>query len=387
MESIFVQTLFYCKQRNYALQTKVCFDIIAVVSYLEKRVMKLKKTRKFIFSFVGIALVVLVQLVMLFNGYRSIEPDILMVNEVASIRGFVQRYSKLVVVGFRDQQIEEKIDKLIQPNTSSTERAPKKLSSETITSVGDLQKKWEQLKTVAKQYVISEREKEKQNLMLDVINISEELWEMGDKLVLQSQSVSQNKLYYFRILGLAILLSVLILFVLVLMFKGIVNNLEEDSTYDSLTRAFNRRYFEFALDQEISRVNRKKGKFSIITMDIDHFKKINDTYGHMTGDRVLRMVSALITETVRKADVFARVGGEEFVCILPDTASEAALLTAERLRKLIEAKEVKELPKVTMSFGVTEYIFEESSEDLLKRVDAALYEAKEKGRNQCVLKV
>lgn len=347
----------------------------------------MKKARKFIFSFVGIALVVLVQLVMLFNGYRSIEPDILMINEVAAIRGSIQRYSKLVVVGFRDQQMETKIDKLIRLNEVQTEKMSKKVKSENFMSVADLKREWEQLKDLAQRYITSEIETERQNLKLDVISLSEELWNMGDKIVLQSQSVSQNKLYYFRIIGLAILLSILTLFVLVLMFKGIVNNLEEDSTYDTLTRAFNRRYFEFALTQEVSRVNRKKGVFSIIIMDIDHFKKINDTYGHIAGDRVLREISVLIMETIRKADVFARVGGEEFVCILPDTSSEAALLTAERLRKLIESKELKELPKVTMSFGVTEYHSEESSEELLKRVDLALYEAKEKGRNQCVLKV
>lgn len=131
----------------------------------------------------------------------------------------------------------------------------------------------------------------------------------------------------------------------------------------------------------------KKGEFSIILMDIDFFKSINDTHGHSTGDRVLQEMSSLIMQTIRKADVFSRVGGEEFVCILPDTSSESAFLTAERIRKLIESHSSGDLPKVTMSFGVTEYRLEESAEELMNRADLALYEAKAQGRNRTVLQV
>lgn len=347
----------------------------------------MKKTGKFLFAFFAIAFVVVGQLIMLFNGYRSIEPDILMINEVASIRGSIQRYTKLVVTGFRDQQMESGIDRLIRMNVIQGEKIPKKLKREDFMSAADLEREWQELKELAKQYIAVESEKERQNLKLDVISLSEDLWKMGDKIVLQSQSVSQNKLFYFRSVALAILLTILILFVLVVMLRGFLNDLEEDSTFDMLTGAFNRRYFEFALHQEISRVNRKRGEFSLILMDIDYFKSINDTYGHATGDRVLKEISVVVKETVRKADIFARVGGEEFVCLLPETSSEAALLTAERIRKLIESHQSTELPRVTVSFGVTEYRLEEPSEELLKRADLALYEAKAQGRNCSVLKM
>lgn len=347
----------------------------------------MKKTGKFLFAFVAIAFIVVVQLIMLFNGYRSIEPDILMINEVASIRGYIQRYSKLVVVGFRDQQMETKIDKLLELSVIQTERMSKKVKSEDFVCTSEMQEEWQQLKELAKKSVASENEIEKQNLKVDVISLSEELWKMGDKIVLQSQSVSQNKIYYFRSIALAILLTILVLFAVVVMFKGILNSLEENSTYDMLTHAFNRRYFDFVLRQEISRANRKKGEFSIILMDIDFFKSINDTHGHSTGDRVLQEMSSLIMQTIRKADVFSRVGGEEFVCILPDTSSESAFLTAERIRKLIESHSSGDLPKVTMSFGVTEYRLEESAEELMNRADLALYEAKAQGRNRTVLQV
>lgn len=168
--------------------------------------------------------------------------------------------------------------------------------------------------------------------------------------------------------------------------QTVVKGLEKDSIYDSMTRAFNRRYLFELMEKEISRAERGNRVFSLIMLDIDHFKNVNDTYGHGTGDTVLIEVSKLVLKTIRKYDAFARIGGEEFVCFLPNTEAENALALAERLRVLIEELEIEGKLKVTASFGVTQFKGDEKADTVLNRADEALYEAKNTGRNKCVLK-
>ena len=158
--------------------------------------------------------------------------------------------------------------------------------------------------------------------------------------------------------------------------------LERLSTTDSLTDIRNRHYFIQRLKDEISASQRYKTPFSLVMFDIDHFKKVNDENGHDVGDRVLVQYSKLVTKTLRESDVFCRIGGEEFIIILPHTALESAMKIAEKLRVLIEIHDQK-LP-ITVSLGVVEYKLNESENRLLKRVDTALYKAKEDGRNMVV---
>lgn len=157
--------------------------------------------------------------------------------------------------------------------------------------------------------------------------------------------------------------------------------------YDALTKVFMRRYFEAWLDQEFARVKRYRTDLSMIMFDIDHFKKINDTYGHQAGDYVLQQIAQVVKENVRAADVLARYGGEEFVICLPETKIDKAFHSAERIREQIEKKEFnydgKKIP-VTISLGVAS--FRETPEDsvaqFIKDVDSALYQSKEGGRNR-----
>lgn len=157
--------------------------------------------------------------------------------------------------------------------------------------------------------------------------------------------------------------------------------------YDALTKVFMRRYFEAWLDQEFARVKRYRTDLAIIMFDIDHFKKINDTYGHQAGDYVLQQIAQVVKENVRAADVLARYGGEEFVICLPETKIDKAFNSAERIREQVEKKEFtydgKKIP-VTISLGVAS--FRETPEDsvaqFIKDVDSALYQSKEGGRNR-----
>jgi diguanylate cyclase (GGDEF)-like protein len=144
--------------------------------------------------------------------------------------------------------------------------------------------------------------------------------------------------------------------------------------------------FQEMLREECSRARRYNHPLSLMMFDIDHFKKFNDTYGHPLGDEVIKMVAKTIKEMARTTDRAFRYGGEEFAVLLPETSSENGLVLAERLRKKIEEnRSVKNLV-ITVSEGITGLLPEDSPESLVKRADAALYSAKESGRNRVVRK-
>lgn len=158
------------------------------------------------------------------------------------------------------------------------------------------------------------------------------------------------------------------------------------TTVDGLTQIFNRRYFEDTLDRELSRCHRYQRALSLVLMDIDFFKQINDQHGHLAGDYVLKMLASTIKTKIRREDVFARYGGEEFALLLPEVDADGALLMAEKIRKLVEAQQFQfdnqRIP-VTLSLGLTSLNGESmESADLVKLADAKLYEAKNAGRNR-----
>ncbi|MHA2876285.1 diguanylate cyclase [Vibrio campbellii] len=163
-------------------------------------------------------------------------------------------------------------------------------------------------------------------------------------------------------------------------------HLSEISRKDGLTGLFNRAYWEQSLKEEFAQLKVIEGTSSLVIFDIDHFKKVNDTYGHHTGDEVIRRTSSLLRKTARSSDICGRFGGEEFTVLLPHTNQEQANYFAERLRKRIEQEIVKVeefLINYTISIGVCEYkSYFESHTQWLKSADAALYRAKESGRNQ-----
>jgi len=158
------------------------------------------------------------------------------------------------------------------------------------------------------------------------------------------------------------------------------------NTKDGLTGIFNRRYFETKLTEEFDRHVRYDRPLSLIMIDIDHFKKINDTYGHQAGDFILKKLATLIDERIRTIDIVSRYGGEEFCCLLPETTIDSAMALAEFLRIGVETEIFQFKDKrlrITMSQGVSEINSDvDSAEALLKLADDALYESKRMGRNR-----
>ncbi|BDU49839.1 GGDEF domain-containing protein [Haliovirga abyssi] len=161
----------------------------------------------------------------------------------------------------------------------------------------------------------------------------------------------------------------------ILLYKKV----EELATIDGVTELYIHRYFIERLKQELEINKRNGSKVSLIMLDIDNFKKYNDTYGHQAGDEVLHKVASLMKRGVRKIDIPCRYGGEEFIVILPYTDIEKAEFVAERIRQSLE-----EETDITASFGVTEYLSMEKLETFVKRVDDAMYKAKQNGKNQVI---
>ncbi|MHB8883898.1 MAG: GGDEF domain-containing protein [Methylovirgula sp.] len=157
------------------------------------------------------------------------------------------------------------------------------------------------------------------------------------------------------------------------------------SLTDQLTGVGNRRRLEQAVKEEISRAGRSGAKLSALMADLDHFKHVNDTYGHGAGDKVLETFGDILRQSTRLTDVLGRYGGEEFVVLMPNTDRDQAVISAERLRVTFAATLIPPLPEpITVSIGAVEWAPGQSGDVLLRRVDQALYEAKRTGRNRVV---
>jgi len=163
--------------------------------------------------------------------------------------------------------------------------------------------------------------------------------------------------------------------------KKLEEDLERLATTDALTGLYNRHRFNELLSQEVARARRYHTPLSLIMFDLDYFKNINDTYGHVVGDQVLQEVAKVIRENVRATDWVGRWGGEEFLVLCPQTTEKDAVLTAEKLRGLVEAHVFDTVHTITVSCGVTRFKAHDSVDAFVSRADDGLYRAKDKGRN------
>ena len=168
--------------------------------------------------------------------------------------------------------------------------------------------------------------------------------------------------------------------------KETVTRMREQIYIDGLTGVYNRVKFEEILLKELSRYKRYKGVFALAILDIDFFKKCNDTYGHLVGDEILRMLAQYLNNQVRDVDFFARWGGEEFVILFPETDNEKAQIICEKLRLGVEALKHPQAGSITISIGITSSQQDDNDKTLFSRCDEALYEAKESGRNKVCIR-
>lgn len=165
-------------------------------------------------------------------------------------------------------------------------------------------------------------------------------------------------------------------------FKEDLYTLHDLATKDEKTGIYNHRFFMNIFELEFERAQRKKQKLSLAVIDIDFFKKFNDTYGHQLGDKILFELAQNLQDTIRKYDVLARFGGEEFFVLLPGASRITAKVAGERMRKGIQKSSFLKKYNLTVSIGITEYKQKDTIKRMIKRADDALYKAKQNGRNR-----
>ena len=166
--------------------------------------------------------------------------------------------------------------------------------------------------------------------------------------------------------------------------KEVIKNLKMKAEIDEMLNIYNRTKFMEKLKLETERSHRYKSDVSLIMFDVDYFKEINDNYGHLVGDDILKSLINIVKNEIREVDFLARYGGDEFIIINPETKLKESVKLAERLRFKIENSEFEKIDKVSCSFGVAELREDDDIDSFIKRVDDALYEAKEKGRNKVI---
>lgn len=183
-------------------------------------------------------------------------------------------------------------------------------------------------------------------------------------------------------LSISLAVTVLVLLLALYTLNRYQKNLEKMATIDQLTGLYNRQTFELLFERTQAELRRSRQPLSVLLIDVDLFKNINDSHGHLEGDRILRAISAQLRELLRDSDILARWGGEEFVALLRDCELEQALVVAENLRKKIAEYDFSLPGNVTISIGASQYTQNDDLTSFFARVDTALYAAKQGGRNQ-----
>jgi len=187
-----------------------------------------------------------------------------------------------------------------------------------------------------------------------------------------------------RVLSSSLLTIVFVNLILNVM-DGLYEKLHTAALADDLTGAYNRRHMHTSLLAAQAHAKRYDSNASVLLLDVDHFKSVNDKFGHSTGDVVLRKMVGIFRRSLRTVDTIFRIGGEEFLILLPETGQEQAIQVAEKLRGIISAKPLVDDLTVTISIGVGEMLRDENIDALLNRCDIALYQAKNEGRNRVCL--
>ncbi len=222
-----------------------------------------------------------------------------------------------------------------------------------------------------------DKQKEFENAKIKLEHLNSQIEEEKNNLLIKESIIAdqKNKILIF---------GALFIIILILGINGIRQNLllKNLSQIDTLSGLYNRRFMNKKIEEEISKYKRYKIPFSVLLIDVDFFKKINDTYGHDKGDFVIKRISNLLKQNIRDSDICARWGGEEFLILVPNNNLDGALILANNLKELIEKNNFEIKENVTISIGVSTFDENSSQEKLLKSADIALYKAKENGRNR-----
>ncbi|MCK4777653.1 MAG: GGDEF domain-containing protein [Actinomycetia bacterium] len=317
--------------------------------------------------------------------YKNHRDDANIINQAGIIRGSIQRVSKLSLYNKKEstrdsEKIINSIDQLIINFKEEADKFKLQGHSEDFKGfIIELDKHWSELKNNIAAY----RKNPTLTNKTGLIEKSEYLWEIADNVTLKAQKYSEEKIRsFFSIIPIAGINILMVLLLGIMIQKYVKNELEFLANYDILTRSLNRQSYATIIKKEAERCNRYTCLLSLIVLDIDDFKKINDTYGHKTGDIVLTELSDLIRNKIRAGDYLFRIGGEEFAILLTNTEVETGTSLAERIRMNIKKNKFSEACCVTVSMGLAGYIKDEGVDSFFRRADSSLYQAKKDGKNR-----
>jgi diguanylate cyclase (GGDEF)-like protein len=304
--------------------------------------------------------------------------DSVLINKLGQIRGNIQRYVKLKVLNSKNYNEVEKditnhfnqINIYLQNNISIISE---KQLIKFYDYYNELENIWKKIKT-------NSNEKE-------LLNLSEKAWIIADKFTTFMAKVSEEKICNIKqkiyLLTISTFIIVLILFLIV--YSLVRSGLEKATITEPMTQLFNRFHFENQIKYLYENYKNNKIPFSAMLIDIDNFKKINDTYGHHTGDEILKQVAKILKQETRKSDLVFRYGGEEFIILFPNSSLKNIKKVAERIRKAIENNVKIDNNPVTISAGIGEFNDKQISiEHFLHDLDNALYTAKRTGKNKII---
>ncbi len=332
-------------------------------------------------SFATLGLAIAMFFAVYYVDKRSNE-DSVFINHAGLIRGSIQRIPNLVAVGrmeearhvrqFVDQRLQKFVDIGRAQGDEDYARFDQKLQ--------ELSACWSAMYASLRAY-----DKDREQVIFKIIlQQAEQCWSVSDELVSEAQSATEaklNKLKFFLIF-LFVLNVLTALIIVASIYFYVVRKLGWEVEHDTLTSLFNLRAFESRATSELLRIQRYGGECSLIYLDIDYFKRINDTYGHHMGDSALRQLSDVLRASIRSTDAAFRLGGEEFAVICTHTGISGALKVAEELRKKVQGSVVVEGVTLTISLGVATFSASKSLKETCSEADQALYEAKQAGRNR-----
>jgi len=299
--------------------------------------------------------------------------DSIIVNNLGKIRGGIQRYTKFKILNITKENIKNQINNEFITITSIFQKQkqilPYECKKEFFSYLNNLNSIWIQI----------QNEKDKNKLIL----LSEKAWKKSEQLINKFENIHKYKFNkIIKDIDYFITFSVVFLIILIVItYTKIKKGLEIETIRDALTKTHNRFYFDKIYNYLINLYKRNKTPFSMLIIDIDNFKKINDTYGHEQGDKILAELGKLLKDNVRKVDFVFRYGGEEFIILFPQTKLEKAKSIAQRILKKVPEKIKIDNKPITFSGGIGEYKGE-NEKDFFEKVDSALYKSKLNGKNR-----
>ena len=296
------------------------------------------------------------------GGIKNVERDAAHINSLGVIRGSIQRIAKLELFGVHEPEFIDQTDKRVF-GMAGVSRS--------------LKTDWSDLKRAIERLHHEGATPEIQALLLEA---SERCWASTNNTVFAAQYASEKKMGNFGLFGWAMAINIGLLALVLAGVRSLLKKrVEYRASHDPLTGAANRAELERRLPILV-----KNEPLVCLMIDIDHFKLVNDTYGHGLGDRVLQKVAETIRAHCRRDDLFVRYGGEEFVLLAPGIKAQRGHDLAERIRAAIERHAFEEVGDITVSIGLAAYRPGETPQTLLERADMLLYQAKTHGRNRVV---